>query len=479
MKYVKRLNQKGDTIVEVLICLAIFGAMLASAFALTNRNQATSQTAQERSAAVKVADGQLERLRAYTDNNKLPPTPEFNYFCMKEDGTPFKLSNTNPVPECTTGMGGRYTYVILSPSKAVDVGGNGSTYAVLTHWEGALNKGNGDKNIEEVKIFYSIYDTSNPAYATNTQPIVVVPPPEPEPSTVIIAGSLSASAECYKSTDANAGCPVMRAVFTWSDGSTNTKEWLVTSKGGAFADYDYSFTKNLGLTLKTVKVNLKEDSYGGTPTTDRNLYVKSLTSGGALISSRTTYGYDRSTTTVCDAEVNYVAYPLSRTSRFLCGVDPTTFFLEDGATYKWTSLGYQYDKCVNDDRPILNDSYNGCFKLGNSMFMYRAATVTYKMTGVKSGPGGKLQIKYGQEKGIGPGLPAGYAGFNVTIRVGSGIAQSVTLPVGASPQNIDIDIPNDVNSDKLNISWTNNVGNDPNLRIDSLMMCRLTCDNPN
>lgn len=175
MNIIRKMSQRGDTIVEVMICLAVFGGMLSAAFVLTNRNQTTSQAAQERSTAVKIAEGQLEKLKSFVDDSEIP---EFDYFCMDGNSEPIELGED--MESCaSTESEGRYSSIIYSPAKAVEVGGNGNVFAVKTTWEGAITAN------EEVKIFYSLYDAKNTTVVAGGTPIVFTPPttptPEPEP----------------------------------------------------------------------------------------------------------------------------------------------------------------------------------------------------------------------------------------------------------------------------------------------------------
>lgn len=351
MNSFKRLSQRGDTIVEVLICLAVFGAMLTAAYALTNRNQAISQSSQERSQAVKVADSQLELLRAYTDDNKLPT---YQWFCMNSDAAPVEVSSNpqnSPVgslPETcrfnSSQNAGRYSYVIYSPDQAVELGGNGSAYAVQVKWEGMIAQD------EAVTIFYSIYDTSNPAFATNINPggdpnqIINAPAcsdgrdndgdglidfgrdpgcssalDTDEQDMVTVSGRLNVSADCYAPTDPNNGCPALVGLFTWSDGSTDPWTAPMTSRNGSFQDLTYSFNKMPGVTLKTLRVNIDSDKYLNSPTTDRNGYIRSLTHQGVSYSHTAAYP------TPCAAEAVY--YPLAASTKFLCDTRPVTFFM--------------------------------------------------------------------------------------------------------------------------------------------------------
>lgn len=57
-------RENGDTIVEVLIALAIIGLVIAGAYATADSSTRIVRQAQERSDAVKVAESQLETIRS-------------------------------------------------------------------------------------------------------------------------------------------------------------------------------------------------------------------------------------------------------------------------------------------------------------------------------------------------------------------------------------------------------------------------------
>jgi type II secretory pathway pseudopilin PulG len=59
-----KLNQIGDTIVEVLIAIAVLGVVLAGAFVTANSSLNGEHTAQEHSQALTIAQGQVEDLFA-------------------------------------------------------------------------------------------------------------------------------------------------------------------------------------------------------------------------------------------------------------------------------------------------------------------------------------------------------------------------------------------------------------------------------
>lgn len=65
----KNINQKGDTIVEVLLALVIVSSVLAGAYVTSTRSLRNSQQSQERAEAIKFVEAQLERLKAVSSSN--------------------------------------------------------------------------------------------------------------------------------------------------------------------------------------------------------------------------------------------------------------------------------------------------------------------------------------------------------------------------------------------------------------------------
>lgn len=82
---IKSLNSCGETIVEVLISLAVLALVLAGAFAVVNQSTRGVRQAQEHSEALKIAENQLEYLRvAATDSGTTTIFNQTNYFCMTQ-----------------------------------------------------------------------------------------------------------------------------------------------------------------------------------------------------------------------------------------------------------------------------------------------------------------------------------------------------------------------------------------------------------
>ena len=137
MRYRLALKSKGDTIVEVLVVLAVLGLALATSSAIANKGLQQSRNAQEHSEALGIIDSQVELLHAAIDNGVSLPgagTP----FCMKSDTgsvIPFPpspdlntLNNTNYPAGCTPDPGSFYYKSI--------VGDGTGNYEFKVLWDG-------------------------------------------------------------------------------------------------------------------------------------------------------------------------------------------------------------------------------------------------------------------------------------------------------------------------------------------------------
>jgi len=59
-----RLNQIGDTLVEVLISATVISLAIGGAYSVANRSLKTARQSQERVEATKIVEGQIEQLKA-------------------------------------------------------------------------------------------------------------------------------------------------------------------------------------------------------------------------------------------------------------------------------------------------------------------------------------------------------------------------------------------------------------------------------
>jgi prepilin-type N-terminal cleavage/methylation domain-containing protein len=100
MRYI--LNKRGDTLIEVLICIAIVGAVITGAYALASHSLQEGLSASERTAAIKLAESQVEALKfrkKVTVSDTVWQTDFINvmvskHTCLDTDAT--VTSDTNP-----------------------------------------------------------------------------------------------------------------------------------------------------------------------------------------------------------------------------------------------------------------------------------------------------------------------------------------------------------------------------------------------
>lgn len=59
----KQTNQKGDTIIEVMLAIAVVGMVLGASYNIANRALMTGRYAQEQTEALKIAESEIEMLK--------------------------------------------------------------------------------------------------------------------------------------------------------------------------------------------------------------------------------------------------------------------------------------------------------------------------------------------------------------------------------------------------------------------------------
>lgn len=160
-----KLRNTGDTIVEVLIAIAIMGVVLAGAYASASRSLNANRRAQEHTEAMRVAEQQLELMKASAraGNTIFANAPNF---CLDSGGNWFEVegvvppnylnddytstaSGGNYPDECrVTFSGGGYYYYAWVQRAGTD------TFTVRVRWDGA----GGLK--QETSLIYRLYNES-------------------------------------------------------------------------------------------------------------------------------------------------------------------------------------------------------------------------------------------------------------------------------------------------------------------------------
>ena len=80
----KKISKRGDTIVEVLLTIAIIASVLAGAFTVTQKSAIAVRDSQERSEMLQILQGQVERVRYLALKTSSTTDPLYNsgYFCI-------------------------------------------------------------------------------------------------------------------------------------------------------------------------------------------------------------------------------------------------------------------------------------------------------------------------------------------------------------------------------------------------------------
>ena|SRR5581483_11745898 len=149
----RRLDALGDTIVEVMIVLAILGLAMGIAYATANRSLLNARQAQENSQAAEYVQSQIEGLRylaASTDPNKNifnPPGAPTGIYCIHDPLNPTPLA-ISPPDACSFGSV-PYTILIYNCDKvttapqcdSADIAANSDSFVVQATWNDVSGQG--------------------------------------------------------------------------------------------------------------------------------------------------------------------------------------------------------------------------------------------------------------------------------------------------------------------------------------------------
>ncbi len=138
-RLLRRLGEGGDTIVEVLLAIAVVSAVLGGAFVSANRSLNGTRVSQERSEATKLVQSQAELLSAATKD----PAASADIFANVGVGNTFFLNNNLSRGGASTTRG---IYTILIRREAPN------TFLVRAQWQKT-----GSGTAEEMFIRYRAY----------------------------------------------------------------------------------------------------------------------------------------------------------------------------------------------------------------------------------------------------------------------------------------------------------------------------------
>jgi Tfp pilus assembly protein PilV len=148
-------NQRGDTIVEVLISMTIISSILVGAFILANNSKLQVTNSREHDDAIKILESQLEEMRAYATSNSNPDQGVFitTAFCMYHD-QPALTSTGNCVQDDNgnvTTQQPEYNVSIQCQNQCPDHNG-GYLYDATVWWPQVTGHGNATESM-----YYRLY----------------------------------------------------------------------------------------------------------------------------------------------------------------------------------------------------------------------------------------------------------------------------------------------------------------------------------
>lgn len=143
-----QLGQRGDTIVEVLVCIAVVSLILAGAFVTTHRSSTGVRNSQEHAEALKLIQSQVEQLRANASDGDKSVFTKGAPFCMV-DSMPLSASTMPDAAKCKQNSSGSPTTTEPVYKLTIDrtTSGGGSLFTVAAKWESVTGNGQAQESI--------------------------------------------------------------------------------------------------------------------------------------------------------------------------------------------------------------------------------------------------------------------------------------------------------------------------------------------
>ncbi len=148
------LRQSGETIIEVLIAIAVLSGALGGAFAISSRAQKTVQSNADRYQAVAYANEQADLLRVVNVAGSATASTINGYgtsgnpFCINADGSVSAQSasmTTMTVASCVKGVGIPYSIFVFPHKGSNGAGALVDTFLIRIQWDSAVNSGQKDQ----------------------------------------------------------------------------------------------------------------------------------------------------------------------------------------------------------------------------------------------------------------------------------------------------------------------------------------------
>jgi Tfp pilus assembly protein PilV len=154
---INKINQFGDTIVEVLIVASILAATLGGAFAIANRSNKGVQANKERHQAQLIANSQVERIRSTIDvdanRQQYKTWNTMSKGCIDVEG----VIPVNPTNNCKTANGDSFSAtglynVSIECVGVCDAASTYNTFKIRIEWDSIT--GGDSTGKDNVELYY-------------------------------------------------------------------------------------------------------------------------------------------------------------------------------------------------------------------------------------------------------------------------------------------------------------------------------------
>jgi len=150
-------SERGDTIVEVLISIAVVTMVLGGAYVTTNRSLQNTRGAQERAIALKLAESQLEQLKSviavtpekiFGGGGVTPPA----HYCITGGTNVYDTAIAPGNQNCKVDVNGAPAAANVQPVYDLSITRTGNSFTIDESWFNV-----GGKTTDQLQLTYRIY----------------------------------------------------------------------------------------------------------------------------------------------------------------------------------------------------------------------------------------------------------------------------------------------------------------------------------
>lgn len=159
---IRKLSQRGDTIIEVMVALSVLALAFAISYATASHALQESQNSEEHSQALQVIASQLELAREDVSDSALF-NPSGPYFCLGTSGVGNQItpsahfSNPSSAPAfCHVNLNGQVYYTVYVQYQPAPVNGvNQDVFTFSVSWPGI-----GDLGQQREQLSYKLHEVT-------------------------------------------------------------------------------------------------------------------------------------------------------------------------------------------------------------------------------------------------------------------------------------------------------------------------------